>query len=178
MVAKKKVAKKKTKKRTLAKKVVVTKKKTILPQHKLFADYLRVSEGWNVVESYMKAFPKCKAKTSASAGGYKLLARVEVQEYLDEKRSLMEEKIDISHGEVLKDLMELRDMCMGKVDVPVAFAVKGEGIVTGDEKQFHPSGAKGALELLGKSLKMFTDKVDVSGHVIANFNFDTGCTKK
>lgn len=173
--AKKKVAKKKTaKKHTLTKRTASRKPKTILPQHKIFCDHLRASPNYNVVESYMKAFPKCNSKDAASSGGYKVLARLEVQEYMNEKRAIAEEKVDITQEQVLKDLMELRDMCMGKKKVPVAFAVKDEGIITGEEKQFNASGAKGALELLGKTLKMFTDKVDHSGNVIANFNFDTG----
>ena len=180
MAAKKKTAKKKVAKKKVAKKKVVRSlagqnvkgKKELLPQHKKFCDILRTSKSWVPSEAYMKCYPNIKTKKAASAAAYKILARVEVIDYLNEKQELMEERVDCTQEDILKDLMELRDMCMGRSKVPVTVADKDGNIITGTELQFNETGAKGALELLGKNKKMFTDKIEHGGRVTANFNFN------
>lgn len=81
-----------------------------------------------------------------------------------DKRS---EKIGITAEAVISDLMQLRDMCMGRVAVNQTVLIKdsegGSVPVEVSQKVFEPAGAKGALELLGKHLKLFTDKVEQTG---------------
>lgn len=79
------------------------------------------------------------------------------------------EKLDTSADQVIKDLAMLRDMCLGRVAVTRTIMLKvGDGDMMPVEttgKVFEPAGAKGALELLGKHHKLFTEKMELSGEI-------------
>ncbi|MFY1028387.1 terminase small subunit, partial [Actinobacillus seminis] len=77
------------------------------------------------------------------------------------------ERTQITQDEVLRDLQELRDMCMGRKSVIVTDTVKSnqEGTIKAVDNaifMFEPSGANKALELLGKHLGMFKDRIDMT----------------
>jgi phage terminase small subunit len=88
-----------------------------------------------------------------------------IQKAMDERAN----RIDTSAEGVIKDLALLRDMCMGREPVTRTVMLKsGEGDPVPVEisgKLFEPSTAKGALELLGKHHKLYTDKTEHSGEV-------------
>jgi phage terminase small subunit len=77
------------------------------------------------------------------------------------------QRLDTSADKVIEDLGLLRDMCMGRVPVTQTVMLRDtEGGTLPTEitqKVFEPAGAKGALELLGKHHKLFTDKYDMEG---------------
>jgi phage terminase small subunit len=87
-----------------------------------------------------------------------------VQKAMDERAN----RIDTSAEGVIKDLALLRDMCMGREPVTRTVMLKsGEGDPVPVEisgKLFEPSTAKGALELLGKHHKLYTDKTEITGN--------------
>ena len=124
---------KKTSKKKVTKKQISRGKRkdksAILPQHKKFCDILRTSRDWDVIGSYMKAFPNCKSRQAASSATYKIFSRPEVQAYLNEKQELMEEKVDLTQEDILRDLIELKDMCMGKIKSPVTVSDKDGNII-------------------------------------------------
>ena len=81
-----------------------------------------------------------------------------IQEGMDKRA----ERVEITADEVLRDLKELRDICMGRkpVKVTVISNIEGAQVPFNVEKIIVDSaGAKGSLELLGRHLKLFTDKV-------------------
>lgn len=68
--------------------------------------------------------------------------------------------------QIIADLQEVRDMCMGRKSVTITETIKNaqEGTVNTVDNpvfMFEPASANKALELLGKHLGMFTQKVDM-----------------
>lgn len=86
----------------------------------------------------------------------------EIQAALKERQ----ERTELSAVEVINDLRELRDMCMGRRPVKVSVKSKDDdGNTVYDEQeitQFDPQGANKSLELLGKHLSLFTEKMEVN----------------
>ena len=106
---------------------------------------------------------------SAEMQASRLLAMPEMQAYIQKKLTKITEKAEITVEKILEDLEELRDMCMGRKPVTKTMVLKDsegasqpmEVVVT----EFEPTAAKGAIELLGKYKKMFTDKIEHSGKI-------------
>jgi phage terminase small subunit len=79
-------------------------------------------------------------------------------------------RVDTSAEKVIEDLALLRDMCMGRLPVTRTIMFKGAADeqavpVEIEGKLFEPAAAKGALELLGKHHKLFTDKIEHGGEM-------------
>ncbi|HER20515.1 MAG TPA: terminase small subunit [Chromatiales bacterium] len=122
--------------------------------------------------AHLLADPELSGINAARAAGYKnpsvsaaqLLKREDVQQEVAEEKGRRAERMSITQDEVVNDLRELRDMCMARK--PVEREVMAEGVpMTVESRIFNAAGAKGAIELLGKHLGMFTDKVEHSGAV-------------
>ena len=94
------------------------------------------------------------SKKTAKSQGQRLLTNVDVAEYLKYQITKRADKVDLSVEMVLKDLMELKSRCMQQVPV-----LDKDGNETGEWK-FEHTGATKSLELLGKHLAMFTDKIE------------------
>ena len=103
----------------------------------------------------------------ADAIAWENLRKPEIAQIVQEEMDKRAQSTGITAEKVLKDLELLRDMCMGIVPVTQTMVIRdSEGGATPMEvtqKVFEPAGAKGALELLGKHLKLFTDKQEVTG---------------
>lgn len=115
------------------------------------------------------------AETARQIGAENLSKPV-IQDAIQEAQNKRSERVQISQDDVLRDLMELRDMCMGRKSVIVTDTVKNnqEGkVITVDNHiyAFEPAGANKTLELIGKHLGMYTQKVELSGSVV-NHNVD------
>lgn len=94
--------------------------------------------------------------------GYENLTKPHIAEYIQGLMDKRGEKLDISSEWVLNSLKSVADRCM--VAEPVM--VRGEnGMEPSGEFKFDSSGANKSLELLGKHLKLFTDKVEHSGSI-------------
>ncbi|MFP4773896.1 terminase small subunit [Pasteurella multocida] len=107
------------------------------------------------------------AEKAANREGSRLLSNVDIQDEIQKAQNKRSERVQISQDDVLRDLIELRDMCMARKSVIVTDTVKNnqEGTVTAVDNHvyaFEPAGANKALELLGKHLGMFKDRVDVT----------------
>ena len=74
--------------------------------------------------------------------------RTRYQALRDRLTEETEKEAIVTVKEVLKDLVELRDKCMGRLPV----SEQGD-------KAFNPAGANRALELLGKHLGMYEERV-------------------
>ena len=95
-------------------------------------------------------------KTAYSIGG-ELLKKPEIQQAISEARADQEKRTQVDADFVVNGLVDVYKRCM--VAEPV---LDSEGNNTGVWR-FSASGANKALELLGKKLGLFTDKVEHSG---------------
>lgn len=86
---------------------------------------------------------------------------------VEELRQAHQQRHNLTVDNIIADLQEVRDICMGRKSVVLTDVVKNsqEGTVNAIDSPmfiFEPTSANKALELLGKHLGMFTNKVDVT----------------
>jgi phage terminase small subunit len=103
------------------------------------------------------------AKT-AEVQASRLLSNVKVQEYISHKQKKLEAKAEVNAQWVLDNLKFVAERCM----IPEPLYDKQGNIV---EYTFQAAGANRALELIGKHLGMFTDKIE-SKSVNTNIDID------
>ena len=104
------------------------------------------------------------AKTARQIG-QKLLTKVDIQQAISAAQAARQERTELTADEVIRDLREVRDVCLGRKSVKVVEVVKFEGEATPHEVDslvFDPVGANKALELLGKHIGMFGDRIDMT----------------
>lgn len=110
------------------------------------------------------------SKDTAKEMGYENLTKPHIADAIAVAMAERAERLDTSADGVIKDLALLRDMCMGRLPVTRTIMLKGsdEEIAAPVEiqgKVFEPAAAKGALELIGKHHKLFTDKIEHGGEM-------------
>lgn len=90
------------------------------------------------------------SKKTARAIGARLLTKVDIQRRIQQLMDERAERVKRTADDVLKDIHKVKDACMAE-----AFDQQGNaGMVD-------PKAALKALELEGRHLKMFTDKLEV-----------------
>lgn len=144
----------------------------LTPQQRIFIGEYLIDR--NAKQAAIRAGYSAK---TAEQQGSRLLSKVEVQREVNRRLEKLEQKAIITQEEVLNDLKELRDVCMGRKKVTKTVISNIDGaVVPMDVEQviIDNAGAKGALELLGKHLKMFTDKQETLLTGGINLNVTTG----
>ena len=106
------------------------------------------------------------SEKTAGAIGEQNLKKLEIQTVIQAALKSRQQRTELSQDEVLNDLCELRYMCMGRKPVKISQKQKDEdGNVFYEEveiTQFDANGANRSLELLGKHLSLWTEKIDVN----------------
>ncbi len=149
-------------------------------KQKIFADEYLID--LNATRAYKVAYPKVKNDETASAAGARLLRNVKVEDYIQKRMKDREKRTEITQDMVLKELAKI-----GFSDVTDFVSIEDKGtykavqVKTTDEMPGDKLGAiagikegangieiklndKGkALELIGRHLGMFKDKLEVSG---------------
>ncbi len=109
------------------------------------------------------------APGSARQHACRLLSRDNVKKAVALAMEKRQARTELSADEVIGDLRELRDICMGRKPVKIMTIVKNarEGTAEPVEVEgmmFEPASASRVLELLGKHIGMFTDRMDMTSN--------------
>ena len=139
---------------------------SVFPEpHRLFT--LEYKRTWNARSAYQKVYPESSERT-AKSNGHKLLQTPKVQMYLDWLALKSNEKFEVSRDGLMKDLEKVKKQCM--TDIPV---LDRDGDPIGDYV-FNASGANKSIELQGKEIGMFVNRVEVddgkSAHFIVHYH--------
>ena len=106
------------------------------------------------------------SKNRASELGYQLLQKTTVQQAIEAAQNKRSERVQITQDDVIRMLLENIEIASGKKAVIKTEIRKSEnGELVGDDiAQFvyESSSVNKALELLGKHLGMFSQKVDLT----------------
>ena len=107
------------------------------------------------------------SEKTAMEQGYQLLQKTSVQKAIEEAQNKRLERIQIKQDDVIRMLLENIEIASGKKAVIKTEIRKSQdGELVGDDiAQFvyESSSVNRSLELLGKHLGMFSEKVEVSG---------------
>lgn len=118
-------------------------------KQKLFVEYYLVDR--NATQAAIKAGYKSKAAASMGAEN---LRKPQIAEHIEKRMSEVAKKIGITQEKVLEALWSIAQRCLQAEPV-----LDREGNPTGEYK-FDASGANKSLELVGRHLKMFTDRIE------------------
>lgn len=137
-------------------------------KHKIFANEY-IANGQNATQAYLKAYPSCKDPESAKVLGSKLLTNVNVRAYIDAELKKIEEKAILSRDEILRLLAE---GARGKMKEQKPVFNPAKGTIDTVEVDIAPKDRMKALELAGKTMSLFSDKLDLSGDIEIRVEID------
>lgn len=157
----------------------------------------------NATRAYKVAYSRCKKDETASVNGSKLLRNTKVQEYITEKQKEIERRTEVTQDMVIKELAKIAFLDIRKlytengqlkniadIDDNTVGAISSletleecEGYgenreKIGDTQKVKLLDKTKALELLGKHLGMFKEKVKIEGNVNTNNPFSGMSTEE
>lgn len=150
----------------------------LTPKQKIFADEYLID--LNATRAYKVAYPKVKKDETTRANGSRLLTNANVAVYIDKRMKDREKRTEITQDRVLQELAKI-----GFADVTDFVTIEGHSVKVKTTDQMPrdklgsiagiKEGANGieiklndkekALELIGRHLGMWNDKVELSGEV-------------
>jgi len=98
------------------------------------------------------------SEDSARQQGSRLLTNDDIQANISKLMSERSERLRVSSDFILNDLIELKEICMGRKPVMIT---NKDGSIT-STTIFEHSGANRSIELIGKHLSMFTNKSEIT----------------
>lgn len=119
-----------------------------------------------------------KSNESASAAATRFFKQAKVRRYIHLRSKQLSEKLELKQEDIIRDLIEVKEMAMGRKDTPVYTVDKNGNII--EERSVAVANlpvAKQALEQLGKyhALAMWNEKTESAGDkLIVNLNFNMG----
>lgn len=141
----------------------------------------------NATRAYKVAYPRCKKDETANAASSRMLRNVKVQECISEKQKEIEKRTEVTQDMVIKELAKIAFLDIRKlytengqlknvadIDSDTAGAISSletleeyEGYgddreKIGDTQKVRLLDKTKALELLGRHLGIFNDKMDVN----------------
>lgn len=148
----------------------------LTPKQKNFADEYLID--LNATRAYKVAYPKVKKDESARANGSKLLTNTNVAAYIEKRMKDREKRTEITQDMVLQELAKI-----GFSNVTDFVTVEGTwvkvkptaempqdklGVIAGIKEgangiEIKLNDKEKALELIGRHLGMFKDKLELSG---------------
>lgn len=153
----------------------------LTPKQKNFADEYLID--LNATRAYKVAYPKVKKDESARANGSKLLTNTNVAAYIEKRMKDREKRTEITQDMVLQELAKI-----GFSNVTDFVTVEGTwvkvkptaempqdklGVIAGIKEgtngiEIKLNDKEKALELIGRHLGMFKDKMELSGRIETN----------
>ena len=145
-------------------------------KQKIFADEYLID--LNATRAYRKAYPSVKKDETAAQAGSRMLRNVKVAEYIAERMQARQERTEITQDKVLEELAAIafaRATDYAEVKDDQVFIKDTAGLSENQIKaiagikqgkfgiEVKLSDKEKALELLGRHLGMFKDRVEVSG---------------
>ena len=122
----------------------------------------------NASEAYRQSYDCSKMqKSTINTKAKELLKNGPITVRIEELQQEHRQRHNLTVDNIIADLQEYRDICMGRKPLTITTVVKNaqEGTAQSVNTEcfvFEPTGANKALELLGKHLGMFKDRVDVT----------------
>ena len=151
----------------------------LTPKQKIFCDEYLID--LNATRAYKKAYPNVKNDETANAAASRMLRNVKVKEYINKRIKDREKRTEITQDMVLKELAAIAfsngadfakvtdDNMVRIVPTDELPEDKKKAISAIKETKFginiETCDKVKALELIGKHLGMFKDKVELSGNV-------------
>ena len=158
----------------------------LTPKQKIFADEYLID--LNATRAYKVAYSKVKKDEAARANGSRLLTNANVADYIEKRMKEREKRTKITQDMVLQELAKLgffdirklfddsgKPLDIASLDNETAACIAGLEVMdvyegaredkefVGYIKKYKLSDKLKALELLGRHLGMFKDKVELSG---------------
>jgi phage terminase small subunit len=130
----------------------------LTPKQELFVKEYLID--LNATQAYKRAGYSAASDNIAGVEAHKLLKNPKIQAEIQKANNKRAEKLDISAEWVLESLKTIAERCMQAEPVMIR---EGNEWVESGEYKFDSSGANKSLELIGKHLKLFTDKIEHSG---------------
>lgn len=138
--------------------------KKLTPKQQRFVDEYLID--LNATQAAIRA--GYSAKTAGQTGDENL-KKPEIMEKIQAALQARQERTELTADEVINDLREVRDIALGRKAVRVSVKSKDDdgGVIFEEHEitQIDLQSANKSLELLGKHLSIFTEKVEVSGSV-------------
>ena len=145
-------------------------------KQKIFADEYLID--LNATRAYRKAYPSVKKDETAAAAAARMLRNVNVADYIAERMQARQERTEITQDRVLEELAAIafaRATDYAEVKDDQVFIKDTAGLSDNQIKaiagikqgkfgiEVKLNDKEKALELLGRHLGMFKDRVEVSG---------------
>ena len=140
----------------------------VKPRHLKFCEEYLLCD--NATEAYMKVYPKAKHEAARRAAS-RLLTYDDVSAYIEQHKKSASEKLGLTMEWVLSNLKDVVEKAIQAKPVEKWDPFQKEMVETG-EYVFDSKGANRALELIGKQLGMFKDRVEHSGNVFVSIADD------
>lgn len=152
----------------------------LTPKQKIFANEYLID--LNATRAYKVAYPKVKKDEAAAVNGSRMLRNAKVADYIQKRMSEREKRTEITQDRVLKELAKI-----GFADVTDFVTIEGHcvrvkptdemprdalGAIAGIKEgasgiEIKLNDKEKALELIGRHLGMWNDKMELSGEVKA-----------
>lgn len=159
--------------------LVVPTKSGLPPAEHNFCHFLVADPLQDATDAYLK-LGSTDNKNSAQIGGKRYLKKPEVRAYVGLLMAEREKRLEMDEDWVMSRLRDIHDRCMQSEPV---FGVGSKRQDENGNDEFVPiyykfdaGGATKSLELIGKHLKMFSDKIDAS-QMNVSMNIDLGSGK-
>lgn len=148
------------------------------PSEHNFCHFLAADPQMNGTEAYLKINPNVKRKSAKDQAAI-FLKKPEVRAYITRLLEERQKRLEVDEDWVISRLREICDRCMQAVPV----YGRNENMIGDDDDpervpepiyyKFDAGGATKALELMGRHMKMFSDKTE-SGGVSVKVNVNLG----